>query len=1053
MARLLRWSIPILFASLLSGAQHYGYVRSGKKTIPGATVTATMGDQKLVTTTDENGLYAFDLQAGDWVFQVEMFGFQEAREERTLQGAASLLDFDLELKRRVMEAPKTAAELTGGYQTIDLKVQAGTAEQLDPQTETTAAPAVAEMRATSDVNEAFLVNGSLSGGLQAVQQQNFFDAIDEEGPVLKKQKKAKTEGGPGVKRAKKAAKKGKKKKKNSIASFGATKEASQIKGSAYFSFRNSVFDARSYSLSGRDAPKPGYAQSRFGFAVGGPMHLGNLIKSDETFFFINYNGLRGKSPYYNVDTVPLAPQRVGDFSQPTVNGPVVLYDPISHLPLEGNLIPSNRVDKISRQLLNYIPLPNLPGSVQNYQYSTAIAQNTDDFSLKLDRNLTEKNKVSLNFNLQNRNGQQAQLFGFQDQLDGIGWQLQAGWTRNLGPRTLNSLHWNFSRNRGNTLPYFAYGVNVAANLGIQGTSPSPINYGPPNLNFTNYGDATDASPLVRRDQTSTIRDAVTLVRGKQNLTFGGEFRRMQLNTVTDSNGRGSFIFSGLLTSGFDSNLRPIAGTGFDFADFLFGFPHSGKVRYGSNSNYFRQSAYNAYVTDDIKLEPHLTFSLGLRYEYFQPFTEKYDRMANLDLATGVTGAAAVQPGGTGPYTGVFPRGLIDPVKNNIAPRLGVAWRPKPKSHLIIRAGYSIFYNGSIYAELPGKLASQPPFAQTTTLLASLENPLRIATGFTKGNTKAINNSIAIDRAYKDGYAQAWNFNVEQNLSKTLALEVGYIGTKGTHLDLQRLPNRALPGSPLTAEDRRLIGNAVGFTYETSDANSILHAGQARLTRKMSKGLSLSALYTYAKSIDNVSTLGGGTPVIVQDEKNLRGERGLSAFDQRHNLSLGFSAQSPVGKGALLAGTPAERLLKSWHLAGTITALSGTPFTARVLGNLADASGSGNLGSSRADATGLPVTGGTGYFNTAAFAPPPFGRYGNAGRNTIPGPSRFALNLSLSRSFHLTETQRLEFRLDGANLSNTPSFTNFSTVINALNYGNPTAAQAMRAFRATMRYKF
>jgi hypothetical protein len=100
-----------------------------------------------------------------------------------------------------------------------------------------------------------------------------------------------------------------------------------------------------------------------------------------------------------------------------------------------------------------------------------------------------------------------------------------------------------------------------------------------------------------------------------------------------------------------------------------------------------------------------------------------------------------------------------------------------------------------------------------------------------------------------------------------------------------------------------------------------------------------------------------------------------------------------------------------------------------------------------------VDDGSGYFNRAAFAPPPFGRYGNAGRNTIPGPGRYSVNLSLSRSFHLSEQQRLEFRLDGANLTNTPIFTNFGTVLNALNYGNPTAAQAMRAFRATLRYKF
>src|SRR5205807_7358721 len=140
--------------------------------------------------------------------------------------------------------------------------------------------------------------------------------------------------------------------------------------------------------------------------------------------------------------------------------------------------------------------------------------------------------------------------------------------------------------------------------------------------------------------------------------------------------------------------------------------------------------------------------------------------------------------------------------------------------------------------------------------------------------------FVIDRYYKDGYAQTWNFAIEQSLSKTVTLELTYMGTKGTRLDVQRAPNRAQPGSPLTAEDRRLIGNAVGFTYETSDGNSVFHAGQARLTRKLSKGLSIQGLYTYSKSIDDASVIGGGSSVLAQNDRNLRAERGLSTFDQR-----------------------------------------------------------------------------------------------------------------------------------------------------------------------------
>jgi hypothetical protein len=296
--------------------------------------------------------------------------------------------------------------------------------------------------------------------------------------------------------------------------------------------------------------------------------------------------------------------------------------------------------------------------------------------------------------------------------------------------------------------------------------------------------------------------------------------------------------------------------------------------------------------------------------------------------------------------------------------------------------------------------------------------------------------------------------VQGNLPHALVLDVGYLGTKGTRLDVQRQPNRAAPGSPLTAEQRRQIGNATGFTFDTSQGNSIYHALQVRFMRRFQKGVSANLQYNWSKSIDNVSTYGGGGVVVAQNDRDLHAERGLSSFDARHSLTSSFVFTSPVGEYGLLRGNGWKtKALANWTLSGAVTASSGTPLTARVLGNLANSGGTGAVGSGRADASGLPVQGGR-FFNLAAYTIPPPGRFGNAGRNTIPGPGRFFLNANFGRSFRLGDGRRtVELRIDGNNLLNNVSYTGIGTVVNAINYGLPTAAMPMRSMTSTLRFKF
>jgi len=195
--------------------------------------------------------------------------------------------------------------------------------------------------------------------------------------------------------------------------------------------------------------------------------------------------------------------------------------------------------------------------------------------------------------------------------------------------------------------------------------------------------------------------------------------------------------------------------------------------------------------------------------------------------------------------------------------------------------------------------------------------------------------------------------------------------------------------------------------------------------------------------------------VAQNDQDLSAERGLSSFDQRHVLNLFSGLTSPVGQptGLLQGSGWLTQVLKNWTLNGGLSYGSGLPLTARVLGNQADTGGTGSIGSGRAQATGVAVNSGGGFFNTAAFTVPPAGQFGNAGRNTIPGPARLSLNLAIGRSFSLGERRRLEVRLESQNVTNHVSFTRLGTVVNAIDYGLPAATQPMRTLTWTTRVRF
>jgi hypothetical protein len=845
-------------------------------------------------------------------------------------------------------------------------------------------------------------------------------------------------------------------------------QVNRIRFSFYDRYGNSALDARPYSLTEANPPKISTWRERFGGNVGGPLRIPRVYEGREkTFFFVNFEVARTRDPVDTFATVPTAQERRGDFTDRGVQ----LFDPSSNPASRrvslGSILPGARLDPGALGLLQFIPLPNLPGLVQNFHLQTRVPTASERFNIRLLHTISPKFNLSGVYNLSQTSTHAFQsLPDFESNQSTRGQNLTLGLTQNWTPRLLHDTRVFWTRNRTRTLNQFAFKDDVGASLGITGISTSPIDFGVPLISLTNFTDLNDPVPALQRNQTLRIVDSLSWSLPKHTLRGGGEVRRIQSNTVADPTPRGAFTFTGLMTSQLDANGQPVLGTGFDFADFLLGLPQSTTERFGSSATYFRSWGFVGYFQDDWHIHPRFTLNAGLRYEAVTPPIELFNKIANLDVNQGFTAVATVIPGQIGPFSGPLPRSLVRGDYKNWSPRIGIAWKPSlgglMQNHTaVVRAGYGIFYNESIYNQLAASMANQPPFAQAQTRLTSAAQLLTLENGFPPAPPTTAPNTVAVDPNYRVGYAQLWSLAVETQVAQNLTAEVTYTGTKGTHLDLLRAPNRAPAGSPLETEQRRQISNALGFTYDTFGASSTYHALQVRVQRRFAHGLMLAGLYTYGKSIDNASSIGGGTPVVIQDDKNFRLDRGLSSFDIRHQFRANYVYELPLGERRRWARNGwRAAAFGNWTISGYLIARTGTPFTARVLGSAANNSGTGANFSERADQVGdpsLPADQRTPlhFFNTAAFVLPPPGRFGNAARGTIPGPGTFSVNFALARRIPLGRDQqhRVDLRWEVANLTNTPSFTGLSTVVNSATYGRVLAAQAMRTMNFVLRFSF
>ncbi|HEY9138805.1 MAG TPA: carboxypeptidase regulatory-like domain-containing protein, partial [Terriglobus sp.] len=762
----------------------------------------------------------------------------------------------------------------------------------------------------------------------------------------------------------------------------------------------------------------------------------------------------------------------------------------------------------AQALLQYIPLPNTTttgtsstNENYNYQRIATIGSNSSQISARFTRQLgssatqglggrfgggargggnarqqgpaTLRQNISVNFAYSHSASDSRGLIAA---LDGKtvsnGYNLGAGYQLGYG-RLSNSFTLGWNRSRGLTTNNFTNGpLDPAGAAGI--SIPKPVTaqqglyYGVPLLSFTNFTSVSDTQPADRLQEVFSLSDFVSWRHGKHNFRFGFDGRRQHLDMIAGGNGLGSFSFTGYATQAPTGSVTTASPSGSAFADFLLGAPQTTAIQAGGNKIYLREWIYDFYVQDDYRVRRDLTLNYGLRYEYFSPYIEENNRLVNLDHNADFTEYARVVSGGSGTYSGSFPRSLINPNRTLWSPRIGVAWNPKWVKNTVVRAGYGINFNVGQYANFANSLSYQQPFAQSqnntakvastdqgcgniTTPGSSSGSLFTLANGFNCTSSSILQNTFAVNKDYRLGRVQVFNFDIQHTFPLGIVTNVGYNGSLGGNLDLRRSPNRTATS---------IVGNAQSIVYEDSIGDSRFHALSVNARKRLQKGVSLQATYQYGHSIDDASSINTvGNNTIVQNDKRIDLEYGNSSFDVRHKVNGNFLYELPFGpnRAFLSKGGKLSKALDNFGISGNFTFATGTYTTPQYQNTVAQAA-AGNNFTLRPDRDFSQPIAGAGtlrsWFNPKAFTTPsPSVVFGTASRNSIELPGTVSVSMSLSKSIPLGELRNFEGRITAANVFNTAQYTSVNAVLNSSTFGQVNGVSSPRKLTFDARYRF
>jgi hypothetical protein len=990
---------------LFAGGEHSGQVMVAGVPVPGATVTATAGEKKLVTATDEQGVFKLpDATEGTWTLRIDMLGFEPLTRDITVTAEPQPSAWTLTLKpfaditRGITipppapAAPTTSTAPRAGSQVAQAQgrggfQRAGVTATPPPRGRGAVAdePPPPPPEAAQGAADGFLINGSVNNGAASPFAQAAAFGNNRRG-------------------------------RGSLFNY----QLAIVEG-------NSAFDAAPFSFAGQPSTKANYNDFHMSGTFGGPLRFRHFMPTKGPNVFFAYQHGDDHNATTQPGLMPTALERLGDFSQSLnrFGQPVQIVDPQTGRPFSGSVIPTTRISSQAAALLGFYPQPNFSGTGYNFQAPLTTFTRQEQFTSRVTQPLNSRNQLIGLLAYQHNTNQQTTIFGFEDASLVSGVDGSVTWTHRVNQFFTVRPRFQYTELTNQSTPFFANRLNVSGLAGISGNNQEPANWGPPTLGFSTITGLSDALPNFNRNRTVGGGAEAYWSHGRHNFTFGGDVRRVMVDIQSQQNPRGAFTFNG-------------TASGSDFADFLLGVPSTASIAFGNADKFLRAYSSDAYVTDDWRFSPTLTMQLGARWEYDTPMNESLGRLVNVAVTPGFTSA-----------TQVLGDGLIQPDRRGIEPRVGVAWRPVPGSSLVVRAGYGIYRNQNVYQPITLLLAQQPPLSTAFQVQNSPATPLSLATGFSVPGAANLN-TFAVDPNLRVGAAQNWQALIQRDMPASLTITATYLGTKGTDLLQEFVPNTYPSGTvnpcPLCP---------TGFVFLASNGTSSRHAGQFQLRRRLRNGLLASVQYTIAKATDDATAFAGvnlGGAAIAQDWRNLDAEMAPSNFDQRHQVTatVQYTTGMGVGGGALLDGWKGK-LFKGWTAVGQLTSGSGLPFTPLINTPIG---ATGVNGSVRPSYTGASLSAPAGYYlNPSAYTVPPIGQWGDVGRNSVTGPAQFTFNAGVTRTFQFSERVSFDWRLDASNVLNRVVYTGVYATLGGPQFGLPSLTNTPRKVTSTMRLRF